>query len=100
MRKGKIMKTKYCSDEQLTQLIDAPPMPCAALCGVTLSTLNLISGDTVHEDCRCARSCPGARTASRAPVPVRAPPVPRIYEVISAWQAARHLSTYICSCVS
>jgi hypothetical protein len=58
MRKGKAVKTKYCSDEQLTQLIDAPSTPCAALCGVPLSPLNLISGDTVHEDCRCLyRDC-------------------------------------------
>ena len=26
---------------------------CAAPCGVELSTLNLINGDSVHEDCKC-----------------------------------------------
>jgi hypothetical protein len=58
MRKGKIMKTRYCSDDQLEQVINTPSTPCAASCGVPLSTLNLINGDTVHEDCRCLyRKC-------------------------------------------
>jgi hypothetical protein len=58
MRKGKIMTTRYCSDEQLEQVINTPSTPCAASCGVSLGTLNLINNDTVHEDCRCLyRKC-------------------------------------------
>jgi hypothetical protein len=52
------MSTKYCSDEQLERAIGAPSKQCAAPCGVPLSNLNLIGGDTVHEDCRCLyREC-------------------------------------------
>jgi hypothetical protein len=58
MCKGEVMTTKYCTDEQLEQVINTPSTPCAASCGVPLSTLNLINGDTVHEDCRCLyRKC-------------------------------------------
>jgi hypothetical protein len=53
MRKDEIMKTQYCTDEQLDAAINAETKPCAAPCNVPLSACNIVNGDLVHGDCYC-----------------------------------------------